>query len=144
MQGAAVHRAPLQKKGARAESERILSPDSGPQAINAASQKPLSGYRYSAARFLIHPSYFPCASLQANHLHRRLRPRRADARFNRPRPEACGLSGLFALVWAGSAKQVETDRLEPPHNRRRNRALQERRARGAHTFAAPTTNRDQR
>ena len=31
-----------------------------------------------------------------------------------------------------------------PHNRRRNRALQERRARGAHTFAAPTTNRDDR
>jgi len=60
-----VHRASLQKKGARTESGRILSPGSCPKAISASSEKLLSVYRYSRANslppstFLLHPFAVP-------------------------------------------------------------------------------------
>lgn len=92
--------------------------------------------------FCVLPSSFPCASFQTNRSNRRLRGRCIDARFDRPRPEAGSISGLFASIQPGCTKQLARYQRQCPHDRRRNRTLQKRRACGTRAFAAPTTHRD--
>lgn len=92
--------------------------------------------------FLILPSSFRRAPFQANRSDRRLCARCIDARFDRPRPEAGGLSGLFASIQPGCTKQLARDQRQCPRDRRSNRTLQKRRACSTRAFAAQTTHRN--
>ena len=82
------------------------------------------------------------ASFSRNRSHRRLRAGCAHARFDWARPKPGCVSRLPAPLRPGSTKQMAPHQRQCAHNRRRNRAVQKRRPCGAHTFAAPATNRD--
>lgn len=97
-----------------------------------------------ACSLLVLNSSSACASFQTQRSRRRLRARRADARFDRTRSQASSVYGLPAPVRPRCAKQMAPNQRQCPHNCRRCRPLEERSAHRALTFASQRIDRDHR